>query len=171
MICPFLQGDLWACTPLHLSPDSKPSPEVLHPLTEIPETHGHLLVRGAGRLPRLWGGPTSRSVTSSCLFLSAVTDGIPATSEGKIQAALKLEHTDGIDLVSQGLSGIEEGTFQTYYPYRGVKGVDLGWLALLSPKTSKGLLPILWPCPSSVGSREGLGVAPRRVQSLFILGG
>ncbi|XP_019506612.1 PREDICTED: RNA pseudouridylate synthase domain-containing protein 3 isoform X2 [Hipposideros armiger] len=28
----------------------------------------------------------------------AVTDGIPAPSEGKIQAALKLEHMDGVDL-------------------------------------------------------------------------
>ncbi|KAF5922520.1 hypothetical protein HPG69_008280, partial [Diceros bicornis minor] len=67
----------------------------------------------------------------------AVTEGVPATSEGKIQAALKLEHVDGVDLVSQGLSGIEEGTLQTCYPYRGVKGVELGWLALLSPKTGK----------------------------------
>nr|KAF6421132.1 RNA pseudouridine synthase D3 [Molossus molossus] len=30
----------------------------------------------------------------------AVTDGIPATSEGKIQAALKLEHVDGVGLCS-----------------------------------------------------------------------
>ncbi|KAG8516906.1 Mitochondrial mRNA pseudouridine synthase RPUSD3 [Galemys pyrenaicus] len=30
---------------------------------------------------------------------NAVTDGIPATSEGKIQAALKLEHMNGVDLV------------------------------------------------------------------------
>nr|XP_003410026.1 mitochondrial mRNA pseudouridine synthase RPUSD3 isoform X1 [Loxodonta africana] len=29
----------------------------------------------------------------------AITDGIPATSEGKIQAALKLEHIDGANLV------------------------------------------------------------------------
>nr|XP_031542122.1 mitochondrial mRNA pseudouridine synthase RPUSD3 isoform X3 [Vicugna pacos] len=35
----------------------------------------------------------------------AVTDGIPATSEGKIRAALKLEHMDGVNLVSQGLGG------------------------------------------------------------------
>nr|XP_055200426.1 mitochondrial mRNA pseudouridine synthase RPUSD3 isoform X3 [Nyctereutes procyonoides] len=28
----------------------------------------------------------------------AITDGIPATSEGNIQAALKLEHIDGVDL-------------------------------------------------------------------------
>ncbi|XP_045664159.1 mitochondrial mRNA pseudouridine synthase RPUSD3 isoform X3 [Ursus americanus] len=34
----------------------------------------------------------------------AVTDGIPATSEGNIQAALKLEHVDGVDLVSQACS-------------------------------------------------------------------
>ncbi|XP_032182447.1 mitochondrial mRNA pseudouridine synthase RPUSD3 isoform X4 [Mustela erminea] len=30
----------------------------------------------------------------------AVTDGIPATSEGDIQATLKLEHIDGVDLVN-----------------------------------------------------------------------
>ncbi|KAB1264672.1 Mitochondrial mRNA pseudouridine synthase RPUSD3 [Camelus dromedarius] len=36
---------------------------------------------------------------------NAVTDGIPATSEGKIRAALKLEHMDGVNLVSQGLGG------------------------------------------------------------------
>ncbi|XP_006872273.1 PREDICTED: RNA pseudouridylate synthase domain-containing protein 3 [Chrysochloris asiatica] len=29
----------------------------------------------------------------------AITDGIPATSQGQIQAALKLEHIDGVDLV------------------------------------------------------------------------
>lgn len=57
------------------------------------------------------GGPAINSVTSSCLFLSAVTDGIPVTSEGKIQAALKLEHIDGVNLVSQGLGG-EEGTLR-----------------------------------------------------------
>lgn len=47
----------------------------------------------------------SHPVTSSCLFLSAVTDGIPATSEGDIQATLKLEHIDGVDLVSQVWEG------------------------------------------------------------------
>lgn len=49
--------------------------------------------------------PASHSVTFSCLFHRAVTDGIPTTSEGKIQAALKLEHIDGVSLVSQGLGG------------------------------------------------------------------
>ena len=78
-------------------------------------------------------------VTSSCFFLSAVTDGIPATSEGKIQAALKLEHIDGVGVVSWGLGGEQEGTLQTYYPYRAVKAIDLGceWLAFLYPKTGK----------------------------------
>lgn len=83
------------------------------------------------------GVPASHSVTFSCLFHRAVTDGIPTTSEGKIQAALKLEHIDGVNLVSQGLGGEGLGTLQTYYPYRGVKGIDLGWLALLSPKIGK----------------------------------
>lgn len=58
----------------------------------------------------------SRPVTSSCLFLSAVTDGIPATSEGNIQAALKLEHVDGVDLVSQGLGGTRRGLSKYIIP-------------------------------------------------------
>ena len=58
----------------------------------------------------------SHSVTSSCLFLSAVTDGIPATSEGKIQAALKLEHVDGVDLVSHGLAGSRRGLSKYIIP-------------------------------------------------------
>ncbi|XP_005413095.1 PREDICTED: RNA pseudouridylate synthase domain-containing protein 3 isoform X3 [Chinchilla lanigera] len=42
--CPSLQGDFWACAPFHLSPDSEPSPEVLHPLEESPQAHSHILV-------------------------------------------------------------------------------------------------------------------------------
>lgn len=68
-------------------------------------------MRRAGRLQGSGEVPANNSVTSSCLFLSAVTDGIPVTSEGKIQAALKLEHIDGVNLVSQGLGG-EEGTLR-----------------------------------------------------------
>nr|XP_051685593.1 mitochondrial mRNA pseudouridine synthase RPUSD3 [Oryctolagus cuniculus] len=41
----------------------------------------------------------------------AVTDGIPATPEGEIQAALKLERADGVDLVSEHV-GSEEGSFE-----------------------------------------------------------
>uniref|UniRef100_G1TXL6 Pseudouridine synthase RsuA/RluA-like domain-containing protein n=1 Tax=Oryctolagus cuniculus TaxID=9986 RepID=G1TXL6_RABIT len=41
----------------------------------------------------------------------AVTDGIPATPEGEIQAALKLERVDGVDLVSEHV-GSEEGSFE-----------------------------------------------------------
>lgn len=82
------------------------------------------------------GRSQQATVTASCLFRRAVTDGIPVPSEGKIQAALKLEHIDGVDLVSQDLGGEGEETL-TYYPYRGVKGTDWGWLALLSPKTGK----------------------------------
>ncbi|XP_045349701.1 mitochondrial mRNA pseudouridine synthase RPUSD3 isoform X2 [Leopardus geoffroyi] len=47
----------------------------------------------------------------------AVTDGIPATSEGKIQAALKLEHVDGVDLVipvkSPSRKDFQEGVKRT----------------------------------------------------------
>ncbi|XP_006929034.1 mitochondrial mRNA pseudouridine synthase RPUSD3 isoform X4 [Felis catus] len=47
----------------------------------------------------------------------AVTDGIPATSEGKIQAALKLEHIDGVDLVipvkSPSRKDFQEGVKRT----------------------------------------------------------
>ncbi|KAM9592569.1 mitochondrial mRNA pseudouridine synthase RPUSD3 [Trichechus inunguis] len=41
----------------------------------------------------------SRRVQRPTATYCAITDGIPATSEGKIQAALKLEHIDGVDLV------------------------------------------------------------------------
>ncbi|XP_008696126.1 mitochondrial mRNA pseudouridine synthase RPUSD3 isoform X1 [Ursus americanus] len=47
----------------------------------------------------------------------AVTDGIPATSEGNIQAALKLEHVDGVDLVipvkSPSRKDFQEGVKRT----------------------------------------------------------
>ncbi|XP_058534835.1 mitochondrial mRNA pseudouridine synthase RPUSD3 isoform X2 [Ochotona princeps] len=39
-----LQGGLWACPPLQLSPDGQLPIQVLHPSTENPETHSHLLV-------------------------------------------------------------------------------------------------------------------------------
>lgn len=86
----------------------------------------------------------SHSVTSSCVFLSAVTDGIPAASEGKIQAALKMEHTDGASLVSQGLGGEEEGTLQRYYPHRGVKGIDLGWAVQVNDDFTVALSRVYW---------------------------
>uniref|UniRef100_A0A7N5JLE3 RNA pseudouridine synthase D3 n=1 Tax=Ailuropoda melanoleuca TaxID=9646 RepID=A0A7N5JLE3_AILME len=48
----------------------------------------------------------------------AVTDGIPATSEGNIQAALKLEHVDGVDLVipvkSPSRKDFQEGVKKTF---------------------------------------------------------
>ncbi|KAM8935532.1 LOW QUALITY PROTEIN: mitochondrial mRNA pseudouridine synthase RPUSD3-like [Lycaon pictus] len=47
----------------------------------------------------------------------AITDGIPATSEGNIQAALKLEHIDGVDLVipvkSPSRKDFQEGVKRT----------------------------------------------------------
>ncbi|XP_039087193.1 mitochondrial mRNA pseudouridine synthase RPUSD3 isoform X2 [Hyaena hyaena] len=52
----------------------------------------------------------------------AVTDGIPATSEGKIQAALKLEHVDGVDLVipvkSPSRKDFQEGVKRTLSHFR-----------------------------------------------------
>ncbi|XP_059879001.1 mitochondrial mRNA pseudouridine synthase RPUSD3 isoform X2 [Delphinus delphis] len=54
----------------------------------------------------------------------AVTDGIPATSEGKIQAALKLEHIDGVNLVvpvkSPSRKDILEGVKRTLSYFRVV---------------------------------------------------
>ncbi|XP_032182432.1 mitochondrial mRNA pseudouridine synthase RPUSD3 isoform X2 [Mustela erminea] len=48
----------------------------------------------------------------------AVTDGIPATSEGDIQATLKLEHIDGVDLVipvkSPSRKDFQEGVKRTF---------------------------------------------------------
>ncbi|XP_049718248.1 mitochondrial mRNA pseudouridine synthase RPUSD3 isoform X4 [Elephas maximus indicus] len=54
----------------------------------------------------------------------AITDGIPATSEGKIQAALKLEHIDGANLVTYlfwgaGIAGSSsEASFPEGHPGR-----------------------------------------------------
>ncbi|XP_057562915.1 mitochondrial mRNA pseudouridine synthase RPUSD3 [Hippopotamus amphibius kiboko] len=54
----------------------------------------------------------------------AVTDGIPATSEGKIQAALKLEHIDGVNFVvpvkSPSRNDILEGVKRTLSHFRVV---------------------------------------------------
>ncbi|XP_015989955.2 mitochondrial mRNA pseudouridine synthase RPUSD3 isoform X2 [Rousettus aegyptiacus] len=54
----------------------------------------------------------------------AVTDGIPTTSEGKIQAALKLEHIDGVNLVvpvkSPSRKDILEGVKRTLSYFRVV---------------------------------------------------
>lgn len=95
--------------------------------------------------------PASNSVASSCLFLSAVTDGIPVTSEGKIQAALKLEHIDGVNLVSQGLGG-EEGTLR--HTSRRVKGIDMGVAGPSFPlKQVSDHCLYCGPCPGSGGNR------------------
>uniref|UniRef100_A0A2K5BWQ9 Pseudouridine synthase RsuA/RluA-like domain-containing protein n=1 Tax=Aotus nancymaae TaxID=37293 RepID=A0A2K5BWQ9_AOTNA len=68
-------------------------------LSSCPQTTSHLrkFFIHARRAQR----PTAtycHDVISSCPFLSAVTNGIQATSEGKIQTALKLEHIDGVNL-------------------------------------------------------------------------
>lgn len=64
------------------------------------ETSGLVLLSScpqtASRLQKFFSHSrrTQRPTATYC----AVTDGIPATTEGKIQAALKLEHTDGVNL-------------------------------------------------------------------------
>uniref|UniRef100_A0A8C4M2C1 RNA pseudouridine synthase D3 n=1 Tax=Equus asinus TaxID=9793 RepID=A0A8C4M2C1_EQUAS len=70
----------------------------------------------------------------------AVTDGIPATSEGKIQAALKLEHTDGVDLVvpvkSPSRKDILEGVKRTLSHFRVVATGSGCALVQLQPLTA-----------------------------------
>ncbi|XP_054451768.1 mitochondrial mRNA pseudouridine synthase RPUSD3 isoform X2 [Pteronotus mesoamericanus] len=69
----------------------------------------------------------------------AVTDGIPATSEGKIQAALKLEHADGIGLVvpvkSPSRKDILEGVKRTLSHFRVVATGSGCALVQLQPLT------------------------------------
>ncbi|XP_029772754.1 mitochondrial mRNA pseudouridine synthase RPUSD3 isoform X3 [Suricata suricatta] len=69
----------------------------------------------------------------------AVTDGIPATSEGKIQAALKLEHIDGIDLVipvkSPSRKDFQEGVKRTVSHFRVVATGSGCALVQLQPLT------------------------------------
>ncbi|XP_065789274.1 mitochondrial mRNA pseudouridine synthase RPUSD3 isoform X1 [Muntiacus reevesi] len=73
----------------------------------------------------------------------AVTDGIPVTSEGKIQAALKLEHIDGVNLVvpvqSPSRKDIMEGVKRTLSHFRVVATGSGCALVQLQPLT--GLHP------------------------------
>ncbi|XP_032987861.1 mitochondrial mRNA pseudouridine synthase RPUSD3 isoform X1 [Rhinolophus ferrumequinum] len=70
----------------------------------------------------------------------AVTDGIPAPSEGKIQAALKLEHIEGVDLVvpvkSPSRKDILEGVKRTLSYYRVVATGSGCALVQLQPLTA-----------------------------------
>ncbi|XP_059967532.1 mitochondrial mRNA pseudouridine synthase RPUSD3 isoform X2 [Mesoplodon densirostris] len=72
----------------------------------------------------------------------AVTDGIPATSEGKIQAALKLEHIDGVNLVvpvkSPSRKDILEGVKRTLSYFRVVATGSGCALVQLQPLTGPG---------------------------------
>ncbi|KAF4024094.1 hypothetical protein G4228_016120 [Cervus hanglu yarkandensis] len=69
----------------------------------------------------------------------AVTDGIPVTSEGKIQAALKLEHIDGVHLVvpvhSPSRKDIMEGVKKTLSHFRVVATGSGCALVQLQPLT------------------------------------
>ncbi|XP_008575704.1 PREDICTED: RNA pseudouridylate synthase domain-containing protein 3 isoform X1 [Galeopterus variegatus] len=69
----------------------------------------------------------------------AVTDGIPATSEGKIQAPLKLEHIDGVNLVvpvkSPSRKDILEGVKRTSSHFRVVATGSGCALVQLQPLT------------------------------------
>ncbi|XP_069329974.1 mitochondrial mRNA pseudouridine synthase RPUSD3 isoform X2 [Eulemur rufifrons] len=69
----------------------------------------------------------------------AVTDGIPAISEGKIQAALKLEHTDAVNLVvpvkNPSRKDILEGVKKTLSHFRVVVTSSGCALVQLQPVT------------------------------------
>uniref|UniRef100_A0AC11EM28 RNA pseudouridine synthase D3 n=1 Tax=Ovis aries TaxID=9940 RepID=A0AC11EM28_SHEEP len=73
----------------------------------------------------------------------AVTDGIPVTSEGKIQAALKLEHIDGVNLVvpvqSPSRKDIMEGVKRTLSHFRVVATGSGCALVQLQPLTEATL--------------------------------
>uniref|UniRef100_A0A8D2E037 RNA pseudouridine synthase D3 n=1 Tax=Sciurus vulgaris TaxID=55149 RepID=A0A8D2E037_SCIVU len=64
----------------------------------------------------------SRKAQRPTATYCAITDGIPATSEGKIQAALKLECSDGVNLVvpvkSPSRKDILEGVRRTHSYFR-----------------------------------------------------
>ncbi|XP_037378486.1 mitochondrial mRNA pseudouridine synthase RPUSD3, partial [Talpa occidentalis] len=70
----------------------------------------------------------------------AVTDGIPATSEGKIRAALKLEHMNGVDLAvpvkSASRKDILEGVKRTLSHFRVVAAGSGCALVQLQPLTA-----------------------------------
>uniref|UniRef100_H7C454 RNA pseudouridine synthase D3 n=1 Tax=Homo sapiens TaxID=9606 RepID=H7C454_HUMAN len=71
----------------------------------------------------------------------AVTDGIPAASEGKIQAALKLEHIDGVNLTvpvkAPSRKDILEGVKKTLSHFRVVATGSGCALVQLQPLTGR----------------------------------
>ncbi|XP_004702499.1 LOW QUALITY PROTEIN: mitochondrial mRNA pseudouridine synthase RPUSD3 [Echinops telfairi] len=81
----------------------------------------------------------SRRVQRPTALYWAVTDGIPATSEGKIQAALRREHTDGVDLVipvkTPSRKDILEGVKRTVSHFRVVATGSGCALVQLQPLT------------------------------------
>ncbi|KAM5315453.1 mitochondrial mRNA pseudouridine synthase RPUSD3 isoform 3-T4 [Glossophaga mutica] len=90
----------------------------------------------------------------------AVTDGIPATSEGKVQAALKLDHVDGVDLVSQCLGSSSEVSIPKGHPGRcqeDLKPFPCGghrfWLCLGPAATTNGV-------PQSATGTHGTAALP-----------
>ncbi|XP_024838653.1 mitochondrial mRNA pseudouridine synthase RPUSD3 isoform X2 [Bos taurus] len=81
----------------------------------------------------------SRRARKPTATYCAVTDGIPVTSEGKIQAALKLEHIDGVNLVvpvqSPSRKDIMEGVKRTLSHFRVVATGSGCALVQLQPLT------------------------------------
>ncbi|XP_010840393.1 PREDICTED: RNA pseudouridylate synthase domain-containing protein 3 isoform X2 [Bison bison bison] len=82
----------------------------------------------------------SRRARKPTATYCAVTDGIPVTSEGKIQAALKLEHIDGVNLVvpvqSPSRKDIMEGVKRTLSHFRVVATGSGCALVQLQPLTA-----------------------------------
>ncbi|XP_004692293.1 PREDICTED: RNA pseudouridylate synthase domain-containing protein 3 [Condylura cristata] len=82
----------------------------------------------------------SRSAQKPTATYCAVTDGIPAASEGKIQAALKLEHMNGVDLAvpvrSASRKDILDGVKRTLSHFRVVASGSGCALVQLQPVTA-----------------------------------
>uniref|UniRef100_A0A8C5Y8S8 RNA pseudouridine synthase D3 n=1 Tax=Microcebus murinus TaxID=30608 RepID=A0A8C5Y8S8_MICMU len=84
----------------------------------------------------------SRRAQRPTVTYCAVTDGIPAVSDGKIQAALKLEHTDTVSLVvpvkDPSRKDILEGVKKTLSHFRVVATGSGCALVQLQPVTGPG---------------------------------
>uniref|UniRef100_A0A8C8Z4H8 RNA pseudouridine synthase D3 n=1 Tax=Prolemur simus TaxID=1328070 RepID=A0A8C8Z4H8_PROSS len=105
------------------------------------ETSGLVLLSScpqtASRLQKFF--THSRRAQRPTATYCAVTDGIPAISEGKIQAALKLEHTDAVNLVvpvkNPSRKDILEGVKKTLSHFRVVATSSGCALVQLQPVT------------------------------------
>lgn len=123
--------------------------------------------------PRPWGGPATPLCDHLLPLPRAVTDGIPATSEGKIQAALKLEYVDGVGSVvpvkSPSRKDILEGVKRTLSHFRVVATGPGCALVQLQPVTGFPLVKVEMARVPAAPGLHRTSSAPQQERTCFIL--